>query len=64
MIEQESYGRLWDCFTIEKAWARSVLADAESVRQLGTDGRWQHDTSSKEELELVRHSKDFVSKVC
>ena len=40
--------RAWERFNIKKAWARSVLADAESERQNGTDGRW-----------LVRHSSDF-----
>ena len=33
-----------------------VLATAESVRQNGTGGRWQHETPYKEELELGRHS--------
>ena len=48
--------RTWERFTSKKVWARSVLADAESVRQNGTDGRWQHETPCKAELELVRHS--------
>ena len=51
--------RMWERFTIEKAWAKSVSADAEGVRQNGTDGRWQHETPDKEELELVRHSNDL-----
>ena len=42
-----------------KAWARSVLADAESVRQNGTDGGWQHETPYKEELQLARRSSDL-----
>ena len=29
------------------------------MRQLGTDGRWQHETPYKEELELLRHSNDL-----
>ena len=41
----------------KKAWARSVLAD--NVRQHGTDGRRQHETSYKEEIELVRHCTDL-----
>ena len=66
--------RMWRRFTIKKAWARSVLADAESVRHDGTDGRWQHETPYKEELEQVRHSSrrayhvgksgDWVSSAC
>ena len=39
----------------EKAWARSVLVDAENVRRLGTDGRWQHETPHKQELVILRH---------
>ena len=31
----------------KKAWARSILAGAENVRQHGTDGRWQHETPYK-----------------
>ena len=42
-----------------KAWARSVLEDAENVRRLGTDGKWQHETPYKGELELLRHSNDL-----
>ena len=36
-----------------------VLADAESVRQNGTGGRWLHETPYKEELELVRYSTNM-----
>ena len=43
----------------KKAWSRSVLVDAANVRRLGTDGRWQHETPYKEELQLVRHSTDL-----
>ena len=39
----------------KKAWARSFLADAESEPN-GADDTWHHETPSKEELELVRHS--------
>ena len=51
---------MWERFTIKKAWARSVLADADNVRQYGTDGRRQHETPHKEKLELVRHSNDLL----
>ena len=51
--------RMWRRFTIKKARARSVLADAESVRQNGKDGRWQHKTPHKEEREQFRHSSDL-----
>ena len=46
-------------FHHQKAWARSILEDAERVRRLGTDGRWQHEVPYKEELELLRHSSDL-----
>ena len=39
-------------FANKNAWARSILEDAENVRRLGTDGRWQHVTPKKEEVEL------------
>ena len=48
--------KLWECLTIKQAWTRSVLADAQSERQNGTDGRWQQETPYREELGLVRHS--------
>ena len=38
-------------FTIQKAWARSILEGAENVRRSGTDGSWQHQTPCKEEYE-------------
>ena len=52
--------RMWERFTIKKAWTRSVLADADNVREHGTDGRRQHETPYMEELELVRHSNDLL----
>ena len=51
--------RILERFAIKKAWARSVLADAENARQLGTDGRWQHEAPYEEELELLPHSTDL-----
>ena len=49
----------WERFAIKKAWTRSVLADADHVRQFETDGRWQHETPYKEEQEFLRHSIDL-----
>ena len=50
---------MWERFTIKKVWARTVLEDAARVTQLGTNGRWQHETPYKEKLELLRHSTDL-----
>ena len=73
LIEQKaSRGKLWAAFgleqfcadcgndaLLEKACERSFLVDAENVRRLGTDGRWQHETPHKDELDIVRHSTDL-----
>ena len=73
LIEQKaSRGKLWaafgleqlvrrmvERFAIKKAWAISVLEDAENVVRLQTDGRWQHETPYKEKIELLRHSNDL-----
>ena len=50
---------LWERFTLTKAWARSVLEDAESERQNGADDDWQQETPYIEELQLVRHTSDL-----
>ena len=38
--------------TIERVWGQNGFEDAEQVTRLGTDGRWQHESPHKEELEL------------
>ena len=48
----------------KKAWTRSVLAGADTARQNGTDGRWQHETAYEEELELLRHCTDLRLEEC
>ena len=50
---------MWERFAIENAWTRSVLSDADNVRQNGTDGRRQHEPPYKEELDLLRHCTDL-----
>ena len=50
---------MWEPFRIKKVWARTVWRDAPKVTQLGTVGRWQHASSYKEELKLLRHSTDM-----
>ena len=52
----------WERFAIKKSVARSVFADADHVRQFGTDGGWEHETPYKEEQEFLRHSFDLRSK--
>ena len=39
--------------------ARTVLEAAEKARLSGAHDKWQLDSSYKEELELLRHSKDL-----
>ena len=53
LVRTNSCAECGNVSTIKKTWARLVLADAESVRQHGTNGKWQHETPYKEELELV-----------
>ena len=38
---------------------RSVLVDVEKERQEWREGAWQQETPCKEELELVKHSRDL-----
>ena len=73
MVEQKAFrGKLWaafgleqvahkmlERFTIEKAWARSVMAEVEKERLGGREGDWQQESPYKEELELIRHSSDL-----
>ena len=51
--------RMWKHFSIRKAWARSVLVVAERERQEGREGIWQQESPFKEELELVKHSRNL-----
>ena len=45
--------------TIKKAWARSVLVDAEEERQEGREGVWHQESPYKEELELDNYNRDL-----
>ena len=55
----KSREKMWERFTLNKAWTRSGLAEADKERQNGTDGDWQQENPYKEELELVRRSSEF-----
>ena len=35
--------RMWEHFTVKRAWAKAVLADAEKERQEGIQGKWQQE---------------------
>ena len=48
--------RMWERFTIKKRVAQN---NSEKETRSGTDGRWQHESLYKEELELLRHSTDL-----
>ena len=50
---EQSVRRMWEHFTIKKAWTRSVLVDAEKERQEGTEGDWQQESVSQ----LVRFAR-------
>ena len=47
---------MWERFTIKRRVAQN---NSEKVTRPGTDGRWQHESLYKEELELLRHSIDL-----
>ena len=43
-------------FTINRAWARKVLADANLEKQEGIQGRWQQESPFKEVREQVKRN--------
>ena len=55
--------RMWERLAIKKAWASSAVADADKVRQSGTDGRWQQEMPYKVEFELLRRCTDVRGEV-
>ena len=59
MAWSKSREKMWERFTLNKAWTRSGLAEADKERQNGTDGDGQQEPPWKEELELARRSSDF-----
>ena len=50
---------MWEHFTIEKRWARTVLEDADKASLSGSDEKWQLEAPYKEEPELLTHSTDL-----
>ena len=42
---------MWEFFTLKRAWARKILADAAQEKQEGKQGRWPQETPFKEVLE-------------
>ena len=53
---------MWERFTIKKAWARSILEDAETCEAIW-NGRQVATRDAKEEFELLRHSNDCFESV-
>ena len=49
---------MWEYFTIKRAWAKKVLADAPKEKQEGIQGRWQQESPFKEVLEHVKENWD------
>ena len=56
---QQYLRRMWEHFTVKRAWAKAVLSDADKERQEGIQGNWQKDSPFKQELELVKRSSDL-----
>ena len=57
-MEQFMHG-MWEHFTVKRAWAKAVLADAEKEKQQGIQVKWQLDTPFKEVLEQIKKSSDM-----
>ena len=38
---------MWEHFTVKRAWAKAVLADAEKEKQEGIQGKWQLEPPSR-----------------
>ena len=49
---------MWEYFTIKRAWAKKILADAAKVVQEGIQGQWQQESPFKEVLEQVKGYSD------
>ena len=46
-----SCAEMWELYTLQKAWARSVVVEVEKERQnVDKASRWQQETPYKEEL--------------
>ena len=58
--------KMWERFTPEKAWARSVLADVEREKKNGTDGEWQQEamcTEQMAEMPLIQQSQGLLMRL-
>ena len=49
---------MWECFTLKRAGARTILADAAEGTQEGIQGRWQQESRFNEVLEQVKWNAD------
>ena len=49
---------MWEYFTLKRAGARKILADAAQEKQEGKQGQWQQESHFKEVLEQVTRSVD------
>ena len=49
---------MWEHFTVDRAWAKALLADAEKEKLGGMQGLWQLEPSFKEVPEQIKKSSD------
>ena len=49
---------MWEYFTLKRACARKILADAAQGKQEGIQGQWQQESPIKEVLEQVKRNAD------
>ena len=55
---EQFLGGMSEYFTLQKAWARKILADAAQEKQEGMSGQWQQESPFNEVLDQVKRSAD------
>ena len=54
LVREQFMCGMWEQFTIKRAWAKKVLADAAKEKQEGIQGQWQQGFPVKEVLEQFK----------
>ena len=52
---------MWEYFTLERAGARTIVADAAREKREGIQGQWQQEYPFREVLQQVKRSADADS---